>query len=125
MREFVLKEMPEIWNVIVERRAEVAGMRTGLIDMRKLLKDSGKVPESDMQYVEGRKKYDVERMLLEKAFVAIEKAYLSVRKCDIIVSGKDVHLERRKAIDECVREILGAIENGDDSVSSSRCRVGG
>ena len=114
LRELALKEMPEIWDIIVERRVKVAERRTNLIRLRRLMKESGEVPENDAGYVAGRSKYDEERILLVNIFRILEKTYLVICKNELAHGNAETNVQRSKAIDQCVQEIL-ALVNKDSS----------
>ena len=108
LRELVLKEMPEIWDTIVERRVRVSEQRANLIRLRRLMMESGEVPENDAQYVAGRLKYDDERTVLVNIFRIIEKVWYEVSKNELY-GNVEARVKRHQMIEQCVREII-AIE---------------
>lgn len=105
LREFAIKEIPEIWEMVVAQRAVIFNHRANLLKLRSSLIDFGKVPEEDAEYVKSRRQYDVERAELVRIFRCLEKAYLASCKNASLYEGAEALEKTKQAIEECIKEV--------------------
>ena len=108
LRDFAIKEVSDIWDVVVSLRAETSIRKNRLRKLSSAIKGFGRNPEADTDYIKCKGEYDAARDALAQIFKSLETAYLAASKNDAFYESAEAHARTRKAVEECSRVAIEA-----------------
>ena len=101
LRDFAVKEMTGLWDIVVSFRAEISIRESRLRKLSDAIKGFGRKPEEDADYIRCKGEYDAARSALVQIFKSLESTYLAAGKNDALYDSTEARARTRKAVDEC------------------------
>ena len=109
LRDFAVKEMTGLWDIVVSLRAEIAIRKNRLQKLCDAINGFGRKPEEDSDYIKCKGEYDAARSALAQIFKNLEDAYLAASKNAALYESAEAHARNRKAVEECSRFATEAV----------------
>ncbi|MBR4172007.1 MAG: hypothetical protein IKR48_10185 [Kiritimatiellae bacterium] len=114
IQTFAVKEAPSLWNAYRNLREELANHEKRINELRETLLEFGISPDEDSDYKRICAMRDEMGLTLQTMWSKMEDAYIASRKFEAAPSRKDYEEQRRKILEDGIREAEAAQRRFDE-----------